>query len=413
MFTLEAEAPALTASGSVVIDLPPDGNGDGNANAGETVDLQLWITNTGHSDADELTGTLSCFHPSVVIHDATGTCSSVPEQGDAVMGDFVVEFLESCPEPTHIAFSLAVSGPHGFQAALEYEIPVGGWFDDFEADRGWTVGAAGDDASAGIWERVDPIGTTYNGNVVQMEDDHTPAPGTDCYVTGNGSVGGAAGENDVDGGKTTLLSPVFRIDGAMAASISYWRWYTNRHGNNPNEDWWDVAVTDDGQTWVALEHTQASEEAWVEFTFDLTDYIDLTDAVQFRFVASDGGSGSLVEAGVDDFLLNAIWPVATDVQSDLTMVPVKLAMRPNFPNPFNPVTTMQFDLPARGVVDLTIFDVNGRAVATLARGPYDAGTHSLRWEGNDADGHPVASGVYFSRLTFDGEVLTGRLLLIK
>ena len=95
-----------------------------------------------------------------------------------------------------------------------------------------------------------------------------------------------------------------------------WRWYTNRHGNNPNEDYWDVDVTSDGETWVSLEHTMDSAEEWLFFEFDLSDYITLTDQVQIRFVASDEGSGSLVEAGVDDFLLDAFMPPATDVPDE-------------------------------------------------------------------------------------------------
>ncbi|MCE2883265.1 MAG: choice-of-anchor B family protein, partial [Planctomycetaceae bacterium] len=81
--------------------------------------------------------------------------------------------------------------------------------DTFEAATGWTGGVAGDTATSGVWVRVDPVATT-----AQPEDDHTAAPGTLCWITGNGVVGGAAGAADVDAGVTTLLSPVFNM-GAM------------------------------------------------------------------------------------------------------------------------------------------------------------------------------------------------------
>jgi len=412
-FSLTAEAPVLVSSWCTVIDEPPGGDGDGNANAGETFTMQLWITNVGHSDADDLTGLLSCFDPHVTIQDDSGVCTDIPVGVDALMGDFLVELSPDCPEPTHIMLSLAVTDPQGFAADLAFDLPVGGWLDDFEVDRGWSVGAQGDGASSGIWECVDPIGTTYNGHVIQMEDDHTDDPGTLCFVTGNGSVGGTAGENDVDGGKTTLLSPVFRLSEAMSATISYYRWYTNQWGNNPNEDWWKVDVTDDGSTWVSLENTQASDESWVAYSFDLTDYVDLTDDVQIRFVAADNSPGSLVEAGVDDFLLVAFWPIVTEVAGDQTVVPATLAMGQNFPNPFNPVTTIQFDLPRSGQVDLAIYDVHGRRVTTLVNEKMEEGRYTVRWDGRSETGLPVASGQYFTRLKFGEQVLSGRMVLLK
>ena len=101
-----------------------------------------------------------------------------------------------------------------------------------------------------------------NGSNVQPEDDHTPDPGHICFVTGNGSEGGAAGENDVDGGKTTLLSPVFDVTGGSDLYLSYWRWYTNNLGNNPNADEWVVQVSSDGGlSWVDLQRYDEALES--------------------------------------------------------------------------------------------------------------------------------------------------------
>jgi hypothetical protein len=232
-----------------------------------------------------------------------------------------------------------------------------------------------------------------------------------CYVTGQGSVGGTVGENDVDGGTTTLLSPVFDLAGATEASLSYWRWYTEDKGTNAGDDYWDVDVTSDGINWVSLEHTNVSDESWVPMSFELGDFITLTENVQLRFVASDEGANSLMEAAVDDVLLNASWSIQTDVDEDA--VPAKLALGTNFPNPFNPKTTLRFALPVKGEVNLAVYDVRGRRVATLADGIMEAGNYEMVWTGTDEDNHPVASGVYFSRLTFGGDVLTDKMLMLK
>lgn len=89
-------------------------------------------------------------------------------------------------------------------------------------------------------------------------------------------------------------------------------------------------------------------------------------------------------------------------------VPHQAALAQNFPNPFNPVTTLSFTLAARALVSLTIYDILGRTVQTLAEGTMDAGVHSLQW---NAARFP--SGVYFYRLRTGGFQQTRTMLLTK
>ncbi|HOX27228.1 MAG TPA: C25 family cysteine peptidase [Candidatus Krumholzibacteria bacterium] len=410
-FTLPVQAPVL-AAGNGLVDDDSGGDGSGTADAGEVFQLQIALHNSGGSDATAVSGILSCADPNVIVHGSGGSCSLVAAGHNGWIGTFDVEVLAACPEPSMLTFALAVATVSGYQADLEFNLPVGGWFDDVEVDRGWLVGIAGDTATSGQWVRADPVGTTYNSAVVQTEDDHTPAPGTICFVTGNAGAGEAAGAADVDGGTTTLLSPVFDLSNALGATVSYWRWYTNNLGNNPGEDWWDVAVTNDGATWVVLEHTQASAATWQQFTFMLDAYIELTDQVQLRFVASDANLGSLVEAAVDDFLLDAYYGVSTAV-GDEPDLPGVLTLERCFPNPFNPQTRITFTVPRASEVDLAVYDVSGRRVTTLVTGMVDTGRHEVVWQGVDERGGVVPSGVYFSRLSANGELLTSKMLLLK
>ncbi|MHC4090898.1 MAG: choice-of-anchor B family protein [Planctomycetota bacterium] len=173
--------------------------------------------------------------------------------------------------------------------------------DAFETEQGWTAGVPGDNASTGVWERVDPLGTG-----AQPEDDHTPAPGTMCYVTGQGSPGGSVGENDVDGGSTTLLSPALDLSSTPEAVISYWRWYSNDAGGSPNEDVFVIDVSaDSGVRWSNAEIIGPSgpetSGGWVYHEFRVADLVTPSAQVRMRFVASDLGSGSIVEAAIDDF----------------------------------------------------------------------------------------------------------------
>jgi hypothetical protein len=171
--------------------------------------------------------------------------------------------------------------------------------DDFQTNLGWTVGP-GDTATTGAWTRVDP-----NGTAAQPEDDHTPLPGTICWVTGQGVVGGGLGDNDVDGGFTRLTSPALNFAGATSATIEYWRWYSNDQGAAPNSDVFRAEISNNGTTWVALETVGPSgpETAggWFFRSFNAASFVTLTSNVRVRFTAEDAGSGSLVEAAVDDF----------------------------------------------------------------------------------------------------------------
>jgi hypothetical protein len=191
-------------------------------------------------------------------------------------------------------------------------------FEDMESAGSWTGGIAGDNATAGVWTRVDPNGIYINDSPVTPEDDHTVA-GTMCWITGQDAVGGAQGGADVDGGTTTLLSPVYNLTGYNDVTVTYFRWYTNETGLNPNSDTWITQVTDDGVNWVDLENTMTSDRTWLEVSRPLTGLIDMTANVRFRFIASDLGSGSVVEAGIDDFSLHGHQGVVDQLDPTVTV----------------------------------------------------------------------------------------------
>ena len=297
------------------------------------------------------------------------------------------------------------TSPRNAPSALHY-FEVGEQFvHEMEADRGWTTGAADDGATTGLWVRVDPVGTA-----AQPEDDHSAA-GTQCWVTGQHSAGETIGYNDVDGGKTTLFSPVYDMSGAESVTFAYWRWYSNDQGSGAGEDYWNVDLSNDGgQTWTSLEHTLASSNAWVTQSFDLASYFAVPGLVQLRFVATDEGTGSIVEGAVDDFSIAGIFD-ATGA-GDLPAA-FELAMDQNFPNPFNPKTTIRFRVPAAGSVMLGIFDASGRQVLTIASGRMEAGDHTMTWNGSDVFGRPVPSGVYFAKLRTESGELSRRMVLMK
>ncbi len=85
----------------------------------------------------------------------------------------------------------------------------------------------------------------------------------------------------------------------------------------------------------------------------------------------------------------------------------------NYPNPFNPSTTMRFNLPQAQFVNLSVYSVDGRLVATLINESRPAGPQNVEWDGHDELGHEVSSGVYFYRLESGSISETKRMVLVK
>jgi len=90
-----------------------------------------------------------------------------------------------------------------------------------------------------------------------------------------------------------------------------------------------------------------------------------------------------------------------------------LALGQNVPNPFNPKTDIRFSLPASGAVRLAVFDVQGRLVRTLLDGAMPAGDHLVSWNGTDQNGHQAPSGLYFYKLSSDGQTETKKMVMLK
>jgi len=284
---------------------------------------------------------------------------------------------------------------------------------DMETNPGWTVGAVGDNATTGIWVRVDPNGTFVGAVQAQPEDDHTADPGAICWVTGNAGIGQAAGVADVDNGRTTLLTPVFDAlaGGLVHPVVSYWRWYSNNLGATPGTDFWRVDISNDGgASWQAVENTLESSNAWQRTLVRIEDIVAPTSNMRLRFIAEDAGDGSLIEAAVDDFQVLGFENELLAV-SDPGARGVRFA--PPAPNPFRLDTRLRFALVEPGRVTIRLFDTGGRAVRTLAAGTWEAGEHSVVWDGRDESGRAVSSGTYFARLSAGGRTTERRVVRIR
>jgi hypothetical protein len=94
-------------------------------------------------------------------------------------------------------------------------------------------------------------------------------------------------------------------------------------------------------------------------------------------------------------------------------IPTETVLWPAVPNPFNPATSIRFDVVREGLVSLRVYDVSGRIVRTLIDGILSPDRYTAVWDGTDDRGRPVATGVYFDRLRTGNDVRTRKLILIK
>lgn len=100
-----------------------------------------------------------------------------------------------------------------------------------------------------------------------------------------------------------------------------------------------------------------------------------------------------------------------DMAEIVSKIPIKFLK--NYPNPFNPNTTISFVLNQAGSTEVEIFNVKGQKVKLLRREVLGVGTHSFTWDGRNDSGNTVASGVYFYRVSVNGNTLLNKMLMLK
>ena len=286
-------------------------------------------------------------------------------------------------------------------------------FDNFQATD-WEEGLPSDNNSTGTWTIDIPTGSfSADGVMVQTDADHTSGSGNiACAITGNASDESAAlGENDVDDGHTTLVSTSLDLTAFENPAISYWRYYTNSppSGANPGQDWWQVLVSDDGSNWVFVENTKVSDPSFRRVAFRVLDYVDLTDNVSLKFIASDSthaGSplqfegGSLVEGALDDL---EVWELSDpDGIAETEIADLRI-----YPNPSSGLMNITMNLESSTVLNLEVITILGSKVHSSTQ---DLASGKQTFE---IDLSGIADGIYQLRLQTEKGQLVRRLEILR
>ncbi len=298
-------------------------------------------------------------------------------EGTVIGYYFEVSDLGGCGNAVFPAEANTADPNLPFYALVGYELQH---TEDFDNEFGsWIVDPFGDDdATTGVWDINEPIGSTDDvGYQVQTDNDHTAGSGNLCAFTGNAALFDGVGTNDVDHGKTTLRSEVFDLTVYADPVAVYWRKYSNDSPTsaNPGNDVWQVYISDDEENWVKVERTYTADNTWRRNAIRVKDYVDATETVSFIFIAQDSvldpdepdpliAGGSLVEAAIDDL---EIWDTKTiiDTTEDTTgnyILDAEL-IAGVFPNPASEFVNVYFSAAVTGEIEITLYNNVGEMIS--------------------------------------------------
>jgi hypothetical protein len=174
---------------------------------------------------------------------------------------------------------------------------------------------------------------------------------------------------------------------------------TGKNSDEMDRRYWDLASYSGRQVYIEIADLSADAFGHINCD-DITESLDVVDEQ-----SGEGGDGSRDRSRLDNFDRAENRSRATHAEPRLYQ---------NTPNPFNPTTSIAFELPGQGHVALRVFDVGGKLVRTLVDGQRNEGSHVVTWNGRDDVGRAVASGVYLYRLSFRNHVIqTKKMMLLK
>ncbi|MCB5251394.1 MAG: carboxypeptidase regulatory-like domain-containing protein [Candidatus Cloacimonetes bacterium] len=142
---------------------------------------------------------------------------------------------------------------------------------------------------------------------------------------------------------------------------------------------------------------------WTEYSFDLSAYANQQIRFGIQCVSHDA-----LMLMIDDVRIVA--PIAS---SDATAAPLITNLGSNYPNPFNPATTIGYSVAERSPVNISIYNLKGQLIKALVNEEKSAGHHNVRWDGTDSNGYQVSSGVYFYKMSAGRYTSLKKMIMMK
>ena len=238
--------------------------------------------------------------------------------------------------------------------------------------------------------------------------------GGDMYLYTGGTYahqGSAAADIQDNSGVASSFYHTVGHDVSGYSELEVDFWFIAISMDNVREDFWVQYY--DGSTW----HTVATYARSTDFdngvfyhktvTISSGSYNFPTNA-RIRFMCD--ASGNVDDVYIDEIEFRGMGGTSSvnGLASNSALIPEEFGLAQNYPNPFNPTTTINFSLPSGSAVELTVFNMLGQKVATLAKGFFEAGEHAVEWDASN-----VSTGVYFYRIQAGNFVEAKKMLLLK
>ena len=155
--------------------------------------------------------------------------------------------------------------------------------------------------------------------------------------------------------------------------------------------------------------------AWEELTFDFSSHIGIPEAIGIDqiVVFPDFNLGGRTQDNIIYFDNISFYSNSVGVDNRNETFLQGFAIEQNFPNPFNPVTTLRYDLPKDALVNITIYDLLGRQVKTLVNQVQNAGFNSIQWNATNDYGEPVSAGIYLYQIQAGTFYQTRKMVLLR
>ncbi len=198
------------------------------------------------------------------------------------------------------------------------------------------------------------------------------------------------------------------ITGYSNVQVSFWIYYkTYNSSDYCSFQYWN------GTSWVEFTGGRYSGTGttWAQKTFSVPAAAGTT--FKFRWIFYSNSSSTAEGAYIDDILVTGVSGARMEMAKEDNGAPKSFHLAQNFPNPFNPTTTIKFDLPNASSVKMNIYNTNGQLVKTLVNASYNAGTHEIMWDGRNDAGQMVSSGLYIYRLQAGNYVKSMKMMLMK
>lgn len=174
---------------------------------------------------------------------------------------------------------------------------------------------------------------------------------------------------------------------------------TDPDGNGMTFKWWQYKDADNANSNLTISHSTSRDSA----SFIVPD--EFGKEIHIILTVTDNGSPDL--EAYTRLIFKIVGGTSIENQSSL-MPPEKFGLDNNYPNPFNPITNIEFNIPVKSKVKLTVYNVSGQKVAVLLDDVKPAGTHSVIFHGDH-----FASGIYFYRLEAKDQVVVKKMVLLK